>query len=106
MAGVLRQEEQQQRPAADAATVPGAGGTDRSKARAFLAAGLTWAGVVVLAWLVWWLIGDGGREALARTVGLSAAQLAPFVVVTLIVEKLAAKALLFAALYHWVREGR
>ncbi len=79
------------------------GKRDLGSARAFLGAGLTWAGVVVLSWLVWWQIGDAGRDALARTVGLSAVQLTPYVVVTLIVEKLAAKALLFAALYRWLR---
>ena len=98
MAGVLQRDEPASR------TVPATeAGRDWARARAFLLTGLAWASVVVLSWLIWWLIGDGGREALARTVGLSAAQLAPYVVAALIVEKLAAKALLFAALYHGLK---
>src|SRR4051812_34633540 len=73
------------------------------RARAFFLTGLAWAGVVLVSWLAWWLLGESGREAVARTVGLSASQLAPYVVITLVAEKLAAKALLFAGLYHWLR---
>jgi hypothetical protein len=59
--------------------------------------------MVVLSWLCWWLIGAEGREALARTVGLSAPQLALYVLAALVAEKLVAKALLCTGLYHWLR---
>jgi hypothetical protein len=68
-----------------------------------LVTGLAWAVVVAASWLFWWLIGLQGRESLSQTMGLSAAQLTPYVIGTLCVEKLAAKGLLFAALYHWVK---
>jgi len=66
-------------------------------------AGLTWGVAVAATWLAWWAMGTEGREALAGTVGLSAAQFTPYVMTALIAEKLAAKGLLFAALYHWVK---
>jgi len=72
-------------------------------ARALFVTGLAWAAVVVASWLAWWALGSEGREALAGTVGLSAAQLTPYVMTALVAEKLAAKGLLFAALYHWVK---
>lgn len=62
-----------------------------------------WAGIVVAAWLSWWLIGDTGREAVASTVGLSAVQLSPHVLTCLVMEKLAAKGLLFAALFYCLK---
>ncbi len=98
MAGVLQRDEQASRTTSPAETR-----RDLDKARAFLLTGLVWAGVVVSSWLCWWLVGDGGREALAGTVGLSAAQLTPYVLAALVAEKLAAKGLLFAALYHWLK---
>ncbi len=76
---------------------------DAVRARAFLAAGLVWAGVVVVAWLFWWQIGDSGREGIANTVGLTSAQLSPYVVTALVVEKIATKGLLIAALFYWVK---
>src|SRR5690349_13754185 len=102
MSATLQRQEQGlrapgQAPAADGADI------DLRKAWAFFLTGLAWACLAVLSWLGWWLAGDAGREALAGTVGLSAAQLTPYVLVALTVEKLAAKALLFASLYHWLR---
>ena len=69
-------------------------------AKAFLVTGLVWAAVVMLGWLFWWLVGPGGREQLSQTMALSAAQMSHYMVIFLGVEKLAAKGLLFAALYH------
>ena len=105
MAGVLQADERS-RPEADSRAAPPAAQREPDRAQAFLVAGLTWTGVVLASWLVWWLIGDQGREGLAGTVGLSATQLAPYVVAALVAEKLAAKALLFAALYHWLKGRR
>jgi hypothetical protein len=73
-----------------------------SLARAFLLTGLAWAAVVLVSWLVWWQL-DNRRADLARTFGLTEEAFTPYVVTALFVEKLAAKALLFAALYHWLR---
>jgi hypothetical protein len=82
MSATLQRQEQGYRPLEQTAAIEA--DSDRRKARAFLLTGLAW-----------WLAGDAGREAGASTVGLSAAQLTPSV--------LAAKGLLFAAWYHWLR---
>jgi hypothetical protein len=76
---------------------------DVARARAFLVVGLAWASIVVAAWLFWWQIGDAGREAVAGTVGFSAVQLSPYILTSLVIEKLAAKGLLLAALFYWVK---
>jgi hypothetical protein len=74
-----------------------------SRARAYFTAGLVWSAVVLASWLLWWQIGPEGREALAATVGLPATDLAGYAVLTLVAEKLAAKGLLVAGLYQWLR---
>jgi len=71
-------------------------------AQAFLVTGLAWAVLIMVSWLFWWLIGPDGREALSQTVGISAVQVAPYLVIFLGVEKIAAKSLLLAAVYHWI----
>jgi hypothetical protein len=107
MAGTRQRDERnQQQPTSPSTSVITP--AERDRARALLLTGLAWAVVVLLSWLSWWLLGEGGREALARTVGLSAGELTPYVLASLVAEKVAAKGLLFAALYHWLRdhEGR
>jgi hypothetical protein len=102
MSATLQRHEQGHRPVEQ---TPGAGGPapDLRKAKAFLITGLAWACLVVLSWLGWRLAGDAGREAIASAAGLSAARLTPYVLAALVAEKLAAKALLFASLYHWLK---
>src|SRR5947208_2437810 len=99
----VRERDRRAEPSAEGAAPAVGASPEAQRAKAFFLTGLAWAAVVLVSWLAWWLLGEGGREALARTVGLSAAELTPYVLAALVAEKLAAKALLFAALYHWLR---
>ncbi len=90
-------------PATERQTTDVLSPADSGPARAFFVTGLAWAAVVLVSWLVWWQLHMGIRTDLARTFGLTVEQFTPYVVTALFAEKLAAKALLFAGLYHWLR---
>ena len=74
MSATMQRQDQGYRPLEP---TPGAAGGDPGLgiAKAFLIMTLAWACLVLLSWLGWWQAGDAGREAIAGTVGLSAAQL-------------------------------
>lgn len=75
----------------------------RTTAESLLLTGLTWGAVAAASGLLWGQLGSRGREDVARLLGVSAEQLTPYVLAALTAEKVAAKGLLFGALYCWLR---
>jgi hypothetical protein len=78
-------------------------GRDLANARAFTMTAGIWAGILTGAWFGWRALGQRGQERLAANVGVSARELTHYFMTAFTVEKVAAKGLFVAGLFHFLR---
>ena len=76
---------------------------DLVNARAFTMTAGIWAGILTAAWFGWRALGQRGQERLATNVGVSTRELTHYFMTAFTVERVAAKGLFVAGLFHFLR---